>query len=94
MLYPLQTSVLKSEGGGLAEGNTQVGGEPSQKQTTLLSLLNQQHGSCSLEPRKGRYGRKMEYFHHVHRKHPHQPAAGPGRGEHCAMKRAGGLHQR
>lgn len=52
MLYPLQTSVLKSEGGGLAEGNTQVGGEPSQKQTTLLSLLNQQHGSCSLNQGK------------------------------------------
>lgn len=36
MFYPLQLAVSKSEGGGLAEGNMQVGGEPSQKQIILL----------------------------------------------------------
>lgn len=36
MFYPLHLAVLKSEGGGLAEGNMQVGGEPSQKQVILL----------------------------------------------------------
>lgn len=36
MFDPLQLAVLKSGGGGLVEGNMQVGGEPSQKQITLL----------------------------------------------------------
>lgn len=35
MFYPLQLAVLKSEGGDLAEGNMQVGGEHSQKQIIL-----------------------------------------------------------
>lgn len=55
MLYPLQIPVLKSEGGGLAEGNMQVGGEASQKQTALLLLLNHWYVSCSLKPGKGHY---------------------------------------
>ena len=36
MLYPPRLAVLKSEGGGLAEGNMQVGGEPPEKQIILL----------------------------------------------------------
>lgn len=48
MLYPLQLAVLKSEGGGLVEGNMQVGGEPSQKQIVLL--CNPESLICKLLP--------------------------------------------
>lgn len=54
MFHPLQLAVLKSEGGGLEEGITQVGGEPSQKPIILLfnpeSLI---YVSCFLKLIKG-----------------------------------------